>query len=106
MHVRDQYQAEEPESGHDLDIYVFEHFFDLPVPVSKIAQNRREFAPHRVHIETGDVAGETLYPYEIRTRRLPGQMERPHHDPGRVGVKPQFVLDELEGAGAPNGFWP
>src|SRR3546814_5516891 len=57
-HFARQYLSVEPESGLDLDISFFEHFFDLPVPVGKIAQHRREFAPHRGHIETGDVAGE------------------------------------------------
>ena len=105
-HFAFQHQPVEPELGLNLGISFFEDFLDLPVPVSKIAQDRRQFAPHRAHIETDDIVRQTLHPIEVRARCLPGEMERPHDDPRRVGVEPQVVLNEVEGVRAPNGFSP
>src|SRR3546814_20389153 len=42
-HFARHYLSVEPESGLDLDISFFDHFFDLPVPVGTITPHRPEF---------------------------------------------------------------
>ena len=79
----------QPEIGRDLLEALVEHVLDLPVARSEIGQHPVQFAAHAGWIEREDVGHQPLDPARALAVDAQRQMERPDHDPRRIGVEPQ-----------------
>ena len=61
--------------------------------IGEIVENNTHFAAHRPRVERNDVSDKLADPFNVRTRRLPCEMEGTHNNPARIGVEPQIMLE-------------
>ena len=91
------------EAHHVLDLVIAGHEDAprLPMPRLEIAQDELELVARLARRHLKHFAHQPLGAARAIGGRRPGEMEGPHHDPRRIGVQPQLMVEQIHARAAP-----